>query len=356
MQTPRKSEALDNDTIAAIATAAGQAGVGIIRVSGPLAKTIAEKIAGTRVVPRHVQVREFKAVDGSEPSTAVSCSILRNPSRLPGECVVEFQGHGGPVVLQLLLDEIIGLGARLARPGEFTERAFLNGKLDLAQAEAVADLIASASVAAARGANRSLSGEFSASVHAIDAQVVELRIFVEAAIDFPDEDIEVLADGAIAGRLADVRVALEKLKAESAQGLLLRDGISLALIGAPNVGKSSLLNALAGEARAIVTDIPGTTRDLVRADLVLDGLPVQLVDTAGLRDPADPIEREGVRRARAEASAADIVLCIVSTQIEWSFEDSALDPARRLRVVNKIDLGLRAEAHDWHRTCWVFRP
>ncbi len=344
MQTPRKPETLDNDTIAAVATAAGQAGVGIVRVSGPLAKTIARKISGVEPVPLRVRVREFTAADGSAIDHGIVLYFAQ-PKSFTGECVVEFQGHGGPVVLQLLLDEIIALGARVARPGEFTERAFINGKLDLAQAEAVADLIASASVAAARGANRSLSGEFSASVHAIDAQVVELRMFVEAAIDFPEEDIDLLADGAIAGRLTDIRSALENLQAECAQGLLLRDGISLALIGAPNVGKSSLLNVLAGEARAIVTDIPGTTRDLVRADLVLDGLPVQLVDTAGLRESSDPIELEGVRRARAEAAAADIVLCIVAAdQTEWSFEDARLDPARRLRVVNKIDLGLHPGA------------
>jgi tRNA modification GTPase len=339
VQTPQKPETLDDDTIVAVATAAGQAGVGIVRVSGPLAETIAEAISGEAPVPRRVRVREFRGADGVAIDRGIVLYFAK-PKSFTGECVVEFQGHGGPVVLQLLLDEIIAQGARLARPGEFTERAFINGKLDLAQAEAVADLIASASVAAARGANRSLSGEFSASVRAIDAKVVDLRMFVEAAIDFPEEDIDLLADGEVAGRLDAVHTALENLQAESAQGLLLRDGITLALIGAPNVGKSSLLNALAGEAHAIVTDIPGTTRDLVRADLVLDGLPVQLVDTAGLRDSIDPIEREGVRRARAEAAAADIVLCIVSSQTEWSFEEAWLDSRRLLKVVNKIDLGL----------------
>lgn len=345
MQKPRKPESLDSDTIAAPATAAGQAGVGIIRVSGPLARSIAAQITGAEPQPRRIQLRDFVAADGSIIDSGIVL-FFQQPNSFTGEDVLELQGHGGPVVMQMLLDAALALGARLARPGEFTERAFSNGKLDLAQAEAVADLIASASVAAARGASRSLAGEFSASVHAIDAKVVELRMFVEAAIDFPDDDIDLLAGGQVGERVTDILEALNSLISECAQGLLLRDGVTLALLGAPNVGKSSLLNALAGEARAIVTDIPGTTRDLVHVDLVLDGLPVAVVDTAGLREAADPIELEGVRRARREAVNADIVLGVEALdpdQTEWSFEAlnavlPAVEPSRLIQIANKIDL------------------
>jgi tRNA modification GTPase len=255
------------------------------------------------------------------------------------------------MVLHMLMDEILAGGARLARPGEFTERAYLNGKLDLAQAEAVADLIAGASEAAVRGANRSLFGAFSRRVHEIDALVVELRVFVEAAIDFPDEDIDLLADGQVLERIDAIRSALTALEADCAQGVILRDGIKLALIGAPNVGKSSLLNRLTGESRAIVTDIPGTTRDLIRADLNLDGLPVEVVDTAGLRKATDAVEAEGVKRALLEASSADIILVIEAFDGErGSLPESGaagragnpdletVDPARVIPVLNKIDL------------------
>ena len=336
---------LATDTIAAIATAAGQAGVGIVRVSGPRAKLIAETLAGPGLRPRQASFRTFR----SQGEFIDSGLVLQfdGPRSFTGEDVSEFQGHGGPVVLQLLLDAVVRLGARLARPGEFTERAFLNGKLDLAQAEAVADLIAGASVAAVRGAGRSLAGEFSESVHQIDRLVVELRIYVEAAIDFPDEDIDLLADGQVAERLSSIASALEELRAASTQGVLLRDGITLALLGAPNVGKSSLLNQLAGEARAIVTDIPGTTRDLIRVDLVIDGLPVELVDTAGLRKATDAVEQEGVRRAIAAAQEADVVIWLTSPEQkpnEWSIDSAlqdqtlALEPSRLLRVLNKGDL------------------
>ena len=243
MQKPRKPESLDTDTIAAPATAAGQAGVGIIRVSGPQARLIAAQITGVEPLPRQVQLRDFAATDGSIIDSGIVL-YFSQPNSFTGEDVVELQGHGGPVVMQMMLDAVLGLGARLARPGEFTERAFNNGKLDLAQAEAVADLIASSSVAAARGASRSLAGEFSANVHAIDAKVVELRMFVEAAIDFPDDDIDLLAGGQVGERLDAILDALNSLVRECAQGILLRDGVTLALLGAPNVGKSSLLNAL----------------------------------------------------------------------------------------------------------------
>lgn len=345
---------LQTDSIAAIATAPGQAGIGVIRISGPRAQEIGERIGGAGLKPRQVQFRAFVDRAGETiDSGLVLCFVA--PGSFTGEDVVEFQGHGGPLVLQMLLDEILHAGARLARPGEFTERAYLNGKLDLAQAEAVADLIASNSEAAVRGANRSLSGAFSERVLEIDALVVELRVFVEAAIDFPDEDIDLLAGGQVSERIDEIIGALERLEADCAQGVILRDGVRMALVGAPNVGKSSLLNRLTGESRAIVTDIPGTTRDLVRAELNLGGLQVEIVDTAGLREAGDAVEAEGVRRALAEAATADIVLALRSLSdlkqrsldallenpltIDLPLDGSqAIDPERIIPVLNKIDL------------------
>jgi tRNA modification GTPase len=275
--------------------------------------------------------------------------------------VIELQGHGGPIVLGLVLESALAQGARLARPGEFTERAFLNGKIDLAQAEAVADLIASSSAAAARGAMRSLQGEFSAAVAAIDESILGLRIFVEAAMDFPDEAVEFLAEGQVAQRLVEVAGAIDVLLRETRQGVLLRDGILIALIGQPNVGKSSLLNRLAGHDRAIVSDIPGTTRDLVEADLALDGLPVRVVDTAGLRDSADPVEQEGVRRARLQAERADLVLVLEDDSAAGAWTDSVLrqmleeilpgvEPARLVRVLNKVDRSGNVPGRTDHAT------
>lgn len=338
---------VDGDTIVAVATAPGQAGIGIVRVSGPGARAIGERIGGSRLTPRQVRFRAFRDATGEVIDSGVLLYFAA-PASFTGEDVIEFQGHGGPVVLAMLTEEILKSGARLARPGEFTERAFLNGKLDLAQAEAVADLIAGASVAAVRGANRSLSGAFSERVHQIDAQVVDLRVFIEAAIDFPDEEIDLLADGQVAERLSRIRDALGRLRSDCAQGVKLRDGIKLAIIGPPNVGKSSLLNRLVGESRAIVTDIPGTTRDLIRADLDLDGLPVEIVDTAGLREAADAVEAEGVRRALLEAQQADIVILVSaldagddrSSANLASPEDlpAGIEPERVIRVLNKLDL------------------
>ena len=338
-------QAVDVDTIAAIATAPGQAGVGIVRISGPEALLIAGRIAGSGLRPREIAYRKFRTTTGSVIDSGIVLQFA-GPASFTGEDVVEFQGHGGPVVLQMMLEEIVKQGARLARAGEFTERAYLNGKLDLAQAEAVADLIASASVEAVKGANRSLAGEFSKRIGVIDSLVVEVRMFVEAAIDFADEDIDFLADGQVAERILQIVLSIEELLSACTQGVLLRDGVSIALVGNPNVGKSSLLNRLSGEARAIVTDIPGTTRDLIHVDLVLDGLPVEIVDTAGLRASQNAVEKEGVRRAIAQAETADIVLLIVGADDEQSrqkTEQSLLPQAliesdKTIRVVNKIDL------------------
>lgn len=328
--------------------------MGIVRVSGPQARSIGESLTGKRLLPRRASVRRIRDLRGETIDTGVVL-FFAGPESFTGEDVVELQGHGGPVVLGMIVDQVLAAGARLARAGEFTERAYLNGKLDLAQAEAVADLIAGGSEAAVRGANRSLAGEFSRRVHGIDALVLELRLFVEAAIDFPEEDVDLLSGGEVAGRLESIRQDLQTLIGDCAHGVVLRDGIKLALIGAPNVGKSSLLNRLAGESRAIVTDIPGTTRDLVRADLVLDGLPVELVDTAGLRDARDAVEAEGVRRALAEAAEADIVVLVRAldgspgravTSPGALVLPPGVDPDRTINVLNKRDLVAEADRLD----------
>ena len=335
---------VDRETIAAIATAPGQAGVGIVRVSGRRALQVAGRLTPGPLEPRRVTFRSFRDAAGEVIDSGVVVYFAA-PASYTGEDVVEFQGHGGTVVVQMVLDAALAAGARLANPGEFTERAYLNGKLDLTQAEAVADLISGASEAVVRGANRSLAGEFSQRVHRIDRVVVELRLFVEAAIDFPDDDIDLLADGQIAERTRAVVADLARLRDDCAQGVLLRDGIALALVGAPNVGKSSLLNRLAGESRAIVTDVPGTTRDLVRAELNFDGLCVEVVDTAGLRAAGDQVEAEGIARAQEQARQADILLLLEEVGVSresWHASDylepEVLDSGRVIRVLNKLDL------------------
>lgn len=336
-----------NDTIVALATAPGVGAVGIVRISGPDALVIGAQVAGRTLPPRRALHAIFH--DQGEPIDDGIVLAFPAPRSYTGEHVVELQGHGGPVVLGMVLDACLKLGARLARPGEFTERAFLNGKLDLAQAEAVADLIASGSAAAARGALRSLQGVFSEAVTGIDAEVLGLRVFVEAALDFPDEAIEFLAEGQVADRLGFVAERIDALLSDTRQGVLLRDGLSIALVGAPNVGKSSLLNRLAGHERAIVSPIPGTTRDTVEVDLVLDGLVCRVIDTAGIRASDDPVEQEGMRRSRDQAVRADLVLVLedASQPHETAFaaetdpvlgDLAGLDPQRIIRVRNKIDL------------------
>jgi len=333
------ADGLDTDTIAAVATAAGQAGIGVVRVSGPQAGRLARIVAGDVPAARVATLRRFRDADGDTIDTGLVL-YFPAPNSFTGEDVVEFQGHGGPVVMQMLLRELLLHGARLARPGEFTERAFLNGKLDLAQAEAVADLIAGASEAAVRGANRSLAGEFSAKIHHLEGRIVQLRVFVEAAIDFADEDLELLESAQVSCDMDTLCSELATLREQSAQGVMLRDGIALALLGPPNVGKSSLLNALAGEERAIVTQIPGTTRDLVRVPLNIGGLPVEVVDTAGLRQTSDPVEVEGVRRAREQGSLADVVLWLsdLSAAGEADQVPVEIERDRLILVGNKVDL------------------
>ena len=324
-----------NDTIAAVATPPGQGGIGIVRISGPLAAVIGAALTGAELPARLASVRGF--VHDGEPLDRGVCLYFPGPASFTGEDVVELQGHGGPMVLQMVLEAVLDEGARLARPGEFTERAFVNGKLDLTQAEAVADLIASTSAAAARGAFRSLTGAFSTEVRELDGRITRLRVFVEASIDFPEEEVELLASGQVAERAACLKASIQALLERGEQGVLMSQGVNIALVGPPNSGKSSLLNRLTGEQTAIVTDIPGTTRDLLKVDLVIGNLPVRLVDTAGLRETGDRVEVEGVRRARQAAARADLVL-VLNDLADSRYENQAPDWPDSLAVDNKIDL------------------
>ncbi len=329
-----------DDIIAAVATPPGRGGVGIVRLSGPALQGFARQLTGRDPAPRKAMLAEFL----DEHGRAIDQGILLYfpaPHSFTGEDVLELQGHGGPVVMDMLLQRTIALGARPARPGEFSERAFLNDKLDLAQAEAVADLIDAGSAQAARAASRSLSGEFSRVVHELVEKLIELRMFVEAAIDFPEEEVDFLSDERIEHQLSDIIEAFDVLNARAEQGRLMRDGLTVVLAGRPNAGKSSLLNRLAGHDAAIVTDIPGTTRDVLREYIHLEGLPLHVIDTAGLRTGGDAVEAEGMRRARAEMDKADCILLLCD-------EATGDDPAvlRRdlpahitaLTVYNKVDI------------------
>jgi tRNA modification GTPase len=331
------------DTIAAIATAAGRGGIGIVRVSGAGCRDIAAALLGKVPAPRVAELHAFRGRDG-EPIDAGIALFFPAPHSYTGEDVLELQGHGGPVVLELLLRRALEEGARQAAPGEFTQRAFLNEKIDLAQAEAVADLIDSGSAEAARAALRSLQGEFSGHVHELSERVLELRMWVEAAIDFPEEEVDFLADRALGERLEFIRTRFAELAESARQGALLRDGLTLVIAGRPNAGKSSLLNRLAGYEAAIVTPIPGTTRDVLRERIEIDGLPLHVIDTAGLRETEEIVEAEGVRRAHREIARADRVLFIVDSSDPVALSaidgDVASLPAEvPLTIVfNKIDL------------------
>jgi len=334
---------LDGDTIVAPATPPGRGGIGIVRISGPAVPAMASAITGALPPPRRARFARF--LDGSgEPIDAGLVLYFPGPGSFTGEDVLELQGHGGPVVTEMLVARALELGARLARPGEFTERAFLNDKIDLAQAEAVADLIDAGSAQAARAAMRSLQGEFSVEVHDLAEAVTALRVYVEAAIDFPEEDVEFLASPEVVRRVDDIEARFARIDHAAGQGRLLRDGLNVVIAGKPNAGKSSLLNALAGYEAAIVTDVPGTTRDVLRERIHVDGLPVHVVDTAGLRETTDVVEGEGVRRARGEMERADVVLYVIDSTRppagdELEQELAKLPPGVPvLRVWNKIDL------------------
>ncbi len=336
----------NQDTIAAVATATGRGGVGIIRVSGPRARAMAITLGGREPKPRYAHYGPLFADSGDVLDEGLLL-FFPGPHSFTGEDVLELQGHGGPVVLDMLLRRCLQLGARMARPGEFSERAFLNNKLDLAQAEAIADLIEASSEQAARNALRSLQGELSRRVHALTEKLIGLRIYVEAAIDFPEEEIDFLADGHVLSQLDAVRQELASVLREAGQGALLRDGMTVVIAGRPNAGKSSLLNALAGREAAIVTDIAGTTRDVLREHIHIDGMPLHVVDTAGLRDTNDQVERIGVERALKAIGEADRILLVVDSTAPEADDPFALwpefleqrpDPHKVTLIRNKADL------------------
>ena len=330
------------DTIAAVATAPGRGGIGVVRVSGANLELLAEKLSGSLPVPRRATLANFRDAAGQVIDVGIQL-YFPAPNSFTGEDVLELQGHGGPVVMHQLLGRCCELGARLAEPGEFTLRAFLNEKIDLAQAEAVADLIDASTTQAAQSAVRSLSGAFSAAVNALVDQLVELRMLVEATLDFPEEELDPLRDTDLLPRLDRLRLDLGDLLKRARQGALLRAGMTVVLAGLPNVGKSSLLNRLAGEDRAIVTEVAGTTRDAVKETIQVEGIPLHIIDTAGLRDTDDPVERIGIERSWREIARADIVLQIVDARAGLTPADRAVAgrlPAgvERIVIENKCDL------------------
>jgi tRNA modification GTPase len=334
---------IEADTIVAIATPPGRGGIGVVRVSGPHTPSISNAMLGRMPQARRAVYSEFLGADGTAIDRGIALYFPK-PHSFTGEHVLELQGHGGPVVLDMLVNRVLELGARLARPGEFSERAFLNGKLDLAQAEAVADLIESGSQAAARSAMRSLQGEFSQCVHRLVEAMINLRMYVEAAIDFPEEEVDFLGDQQITDGVDDLLAELDRVLILAQQGCLLRYGMRIVLAGPPNAGKSSLLNVLAQVDRAIVSETPGTTRDIVDQHIQIDGLPLHLLDTAGLRDAVGDVEHEGISRARAAMQQADRVLVVVddSQVIDLQLLMTQLPPGVPATLVrNKIDLSGR---------------
>ena len=335
------NRALDQDTIAAIATPSGRGGVSVIRVSGPDAKAIAERLTKKTLPTRRPFLSTFTGNDGHVIDEGLTL-LFEGPSSFTGEDVAEFHGHGGVIVTNLLLDACLSLGARLARPGEFSERAFLNNKLDLAQAEGLADLIDAPTVAAARQASASLQGAFSSAVNAFNQKVIELRVYVEASIDFPEEEVDFLSEGGVFDSLSHLKNEISELIKKSQRGALMSRGAQIVMTGAPNAGKSSLMNRLADQAVAIVTDIPGTTRDVIRQSISIDGVAIQLSDTAGIRSASNEIEREGIQRAQAELERADIIIEVVddtaTAEVDLTRERTS-QPL--IRVLNKIDVSHR---------------
>jgi len=328
-----------NDTIVAVATPAGRGGIGVVRLSGERATAIARRMLGGLPQPRVATHSRFLDSSGEQIDAGIAL-YFPAPASFTGESVIELQGHGGPTVMAMLLDAAVELGARRAEPGEFSQRAFLNGKLDLAQAEAIADLIASGTEQAARAALRSLCGAFSKAVDAQNERLAALRTYVEAAIDFPEEEVDFLADDELAVRLDKCGQAFSALLASASIGRALRDGYQVVIVGKPNAGKSSLMNRLSGEDTAIVTEIAGTTRDVLRERINIDGLAVEIVDTAGLRNDPDHIEEEGIRRARAAMASADAVLWIqdVTSNADETTDEELPERVPVTIVRNKIDL------------------
>ena len=336
---------LTADAIAAVATAPGRGGVGVVRISAADIAPFARSLLGRIPAPRHATYTRFMATDGTTLDEGIALYFAA-PHSFTGEHVLELQGHGGPVVLNLILQRCLELGARLAGPGEFSRRAFLNGKLDLAQAEAVADLIDAASTEAARSAVRSLSGAFSARIAELVEGLTRLRMLVEATLDFPEEEIDFLRDADAFGRLDAIDASLHAVRAQARQGALLREGLTVVLIGQPNVGKSSLLNQLAGFEAAIVTEVAGTTRDTVREAIQMQGVPLHIVDTAGLRDTEDPVEKIGIARTWAAVEKADVALLLVDAAHGVGEHEAAilarLPQVARLTLHNKIDVTAEA--------------
>ncbi len=326
------------ETIAAISTAPGRGGIGVVRLSGPLSKEIAEQITRKKIIPRQAIFSTF--LNNQQQILDEGLVLYFNqPHSFTGEEVVELQAHGSPIVLNQLLECAVLLGARLAKPGEFSERAFLNKKIDLAQAEAIADLIHATSTQAARSAVRSLQGDFSKKIHEILKELIYLRMYCEAALDFPDEEVDFLKDQKIVVLLNQLQNHIEQLLSQAKQGALLQSGITLVIVGKPNAGKSSLLNALSERPSAIVTEIAGTTRDILRENIDIDGLPVHIIDTAGLRDSEDIIEKEGIRRAYLAMQEADFILWVQDIlDQENRFDDQIPKNIPRLKILNKIDL------------------
>lgn len=331
-----------DSTIAAVATAPGRGGVGVVRVSGKNLLPMAQALCGKTPIPRVATYADFKDVNGEAIDNGLLL-FFAAPASFTGEDVIELQGHGGPVVMEMLLNRCLELGARLAEPGEFTKRAFLNDKLDLAQAEGVADLIDASSRTAARLALRSLKGDFSRRIHGLVDDLVTLRMLVEATLDFPEEDIDFLEAADARGKLEGLRRSVDEVLANARQGAILREGMNVVLVGAPNVGKSSLLNALAGDEVAIVTDIAGTTRDAVRERILIDGVPVHIVDTAGLRETDDVVERIGIERSRKAVSEADVALVLVDPREGLNEKtrmilDTLPSDLKRIEIHSKSDL------------------
>ncbi|MFM9835828.1 MAG: tRNA uridine-5-carboxymethylaminomethyl(34) synthesis GTPase MnmE [Methylophilaceae bacterium] len=335
-----------DDTIAAIATASGAGGIGVVRVSGPICRSIAMQVLGHCPAPRHAAYLDFKQSNGNLIDRGIAI-FYQNPHSYTGEDVLELQAHGGTALLQILLARGIELGARQAQPGEFTRRAYLNDKIDLAQAEAVADVINASTIEAAQSAVRSLSGEFSLSIHTLLHQLIELRMYVEACLDFPEEEIDFITQGKVAEKIANNQQILANIFSKAKQGAILREGIHVVLIGQPNVGKSSLMNALAGDEVAIVTSVAGTTRDAIKSAIQINGVPLHIIDTAGLRETDDEVEKIGIARTYRASETADIALILVDAahgigDAEKSILARLPQEIAKIWVHNKIDLSREA--------------
>ena len=348
---------LDNDTIAAIATAPGRGGVGIIRISGGKARQLGKQITVLELQPRHAHFSSFHNHSGTALDSGITL-FFPGPNSFTGEDVVELQAHGGPIVMDLLLQELCTRGARQARPGEFSERAYLNSKIDLAQAEAIADLINSTTEQAALNATRSLQGEFSSKIDELVAMVTRLRTYVEAAIDFPEEEIDFIQDGQVKEKLQAIIEQLGAVLQQARQGSLVQEGMKIVIAGKPNAGKSSLLNALSGQDSAIVTAIEGTTRDVLREHIQIDGMPLHIVDTAGLRDSADEVEQEGIRRAWQEMESANRILLVVDGSLAAGNADAdTIWPEKNLHLTRDIPVTIVQNKCDLsgRKTCLFYR-